>query len=94
MWTRINLHLTLEVLHDIQEDVVDIGAVMELDFDGIEVAKRVRDIELTIGSTVRILRHGLRSCVDVILPLCRGRLGQGYDGCGSRNAGAVRRGER
>jgi hypothetical protein len=32
---------------------------MELDLDSIEVAKRVRDIQLMIGNSVQILRHGL-----------------------------------
>jgi len=88
MWMRMDLHLTLEVFHNVQEDIVDIRAVMELDFDGIEVAKRVRDIKLTIGSTVQTLRHGLEGRLDVILLLCRGRLG-GYDGCGCQNARTV-----
>ena len=66
---------------------------MKLDFDGIEIAERVCDIELTIGGTVQILRHGLGNCLDAILPLCRRNLGRGYNGCGCRNAGAVRRGK-
>ena len=70
MWTRIDVHLTLEVLHNIQKDIVDIRAVMELDFDGVEVAERIRHIELTIGSTIHILRHGLESWLDVILSFC------------------------
>jgi hypothetical protein len=89
MWMRRHVHLAFEVLHDVQEDIVNIRTVMELNFDSIEVAKCVRDIELTIGSCVQILRHGLGSCLDVILLLCRGRLGRGYDGRGCRNARIV-----
>jgi len=89
MGAGIDAHLTFEILHYIQKDIVDIRAVMELDFDGIEVAKRIRDVELTIGNTINILRRGLDSCLDVILLLCRGRLGRGYDGCGRRNARGV-----
>jgi hypothetical protein len=42
---------------------------MELDFDGIEVAKRVRDIQLTISND-QILEHGLGRYFDVILLFC------------------------
>ena len=61
MWTRIDVHLTLEVLHNIQKYIVNIRAVIELDFDGVEVAKRIRDIELTIGNAIHILRRRLGS---------------------------------
>ncbi len=70
MWTRIYVRLTLEILHNIQEDIVDIRAVMKLDFDSIEVAKRIRDIELTIGNAIHILQHRLGSWLDVILSFC------------------------
>jgi hypothetical protein len=70
MWTRIDVHLTPEVLHNIQKDIVDIRAVMELDFDGVEVAKRIRDIEQRIGNSIHVLRRKLRSWLDVILPFC------------------------
>jgi hypothetical protein len=70
MWTRIDVHLTLEVLHNIQKDIVNIRAVMELDFDGVEVAKRIRDIELTIGKAIHALRRNLGSWLDVVLPFC------------------------
>lgn len=70
MWTRIDVHLTLEVLHDIQKDIVNIGAVIKLDFNGVEVAKRIGDIELTIGGAIHILRRRLGSRLDVILPFC------------------------
>ena len=72
MWTRIDVHLTLEVLHNIQKDIVNVRAVMELDFDGVEVAKCIRDIELTIGNAnaIHILRRRLGSWLDVILPFC------------------------
>jgi hypothetical protein len=70
MWTRIDVHLTLEVFHNIQKNIVNIRAVMELDFDGIEVAKRIRDIELTIGNAIHTLRRRLGSWLDVILPFC------------------------
>ena len=70
MWTRIDVHLSLEVSHNIQKDIVNIRAVVELDFDGVEVAKRVRDIELMIGSAIHILRRRLGSWLDVILPFC------------------------
>lgn len=63
-------HLTLEVFHNIQKNIVNIRAVMELDFDGIEVAKRIRDIELTIGNAIHTLRRRLGSWLDVILPFC------------------------
>ena len=70
MWARIDVHLTLEVFHYIQKNIVNIRAVMELDFDGIEVAKRIRDIELTIGNAINVLRRKLGNWVDVILPFC------------------------
>jgi two-component SAPR family response regulator len=70
MWTRIDVHLTLEVLHNIQKDIVNIRAVMELDFDGVEVAKRIRDIEQRIGNAIHVLRRRLGSWLDVILPFC------------------------
>jgi hypothetical protein len=47
--------LDSEVLHNIQEDVVNINALVELDFDNVEVAKRIRDIELMIGNAIHIL---------------------------------------
>jgi hypothetical protein len=71
MWMRIHVHLTFEVLHNVQEDIVNIRPVMKLDFDGIQVAKCIRDIELTISSCAQTLRHGLGSCLDVIWLLCR-----------------------
>lgn len=52
---RMDVRLTLKVLHNIQKDIVNIRAVMELDFDGVEVAKCIRDIELTIGSAIHIV---------------------------------------
>jgi hypothetical protein len=70
MWTRIDVHLTPEVLHNIQKDIVDIRAVMELDFDGVEVAKRIRDIEQRSGNSIHVLRRKLGSWLDVILPFC------------------------
>jgi hypothetical protein len=70
MWTRIDVRLALEVLHNIQKNIVNIRAVIELDFDRVEVAKRIRDIELTIGSAIHILQRGLGSWLDVILPFC------------------------
>ena len=71
---RVDSHLTLKFLHDIQEDIVDIGAVMELDLDGIEVTERVCDIELTVSTTIHALHSGWRCCLHVILFLCSGRL--------------------
>jgi len=70
MWTRIDVRLALEVLHNIQKDIVNIRAVMELDFDGVEVAKRIRDIELTIDSAIHVLQCRLGSWLDVILLFC------------------------
>ena len=70
MWWGIDVHLALEVLHNIQKDIVNIGAVMELDFDGVEVAKRICDIELTIDSAINTLLRRLGSWLDVILPFC------------------------
>jgi hypothetical protein len=89
---KIDLHLALEVLHDIQKNVVDIRAFMKLDLDGIEVAKRVRNIELTVYATVQTLRRGLSCRLQVILPLCIGRLQRSYYGCGCRDAGSISRG--
>src|SRR6266850_2077888 len=91
---RIDLHLALEVLHDVQENVVDIRAFMKLDLDGIEVAKRVRNIELTVDATVQILRRELSCRLQLILPLCRGRVRRSYYGCGCRDAGSISRGVR
>ena len=42
---RGDLHLALEVLHDVEEVVVHVGLVVELDLDCIEVAERVGDVE-------------------------------------------------
>jgi len=41
---RMDSHLALKVLHDVQENIVDIRPLMELDLDGIEVAKCICDI--------------------------------------------------
>jgi hypothetical protein len=41
---RMDSHLALKVLHDVQENIVDIRPQMELDLDGIGVAKCIRDI--------------------------------------------------
>jgi hypothetical protein len=70
MWMRIDVHLAPEVLHNIQKDIVNIRAVMELDFDGVEVAKRILDIELTISNAIHVLRRRLESWLDVILRFC------------------------
>jgi hypothetical protein len=43
---------------------------MEFDFDGVEVAKRIRDIELTIGNAIHILRRKLGSWLEVVLRFC------------------------
>lgn len=65
--------MTFEVLHSLQENVVDVGAVTKLKFGGIEIAKSVRgDIEPTIGSTVHILWNGTESCLDVVFPSVEG----------------------
>lgn len=89
MWARVDVRLALEVLHNIQKNIVNIRAVIELDFYCVEVAKRIRDIKLTISSAIHILQRRQRSWLDVILPFCRGRLAWGYDGCGRRNARSV-----
>ena len=70
MWTRIDVHLTLDVRRNIQKDIVNIRAVIELDFDGVEVAKCIRDIEWTIGNSIHALRRRLGSWLNVILPFC------------------------
>jgi hypothetical protein len=41
---RMDSHLALKVLHDVQENIVDIRPLMELDLDSIEVAKCIHDI--------------------------------------------------
>jgi hypothetical protein len=41
---RMDSHLALKVLHDVQENIVDIRLQMELDLDSIEVAKCIHDI--------------------------------------------------
>ena len=39
--------LALKILHDVEKLVVDLGLVLELDLDGVEVAKGVCDVERT-----------------------------------------------
>jgi len=86
---RVDSHLTLEFLHDIQEDIVDIGAVIELDLDSIEVTERICDIELPVSTTIHSLNRGLRRRVYVIQFLCSGRLWRGYHGCRCRSTRVI-----
>ena len=37
--------MALEVLHDIEKLVVDLGLVLELDLDGVEVAEGICDVQ-------------------------------------------------
>jgi hypothetical protein len=67
IWMRMDSHLALKVLHDVQENIVDIRPLMELDLDGIEVAKCIRDIELAVNATVQTLQWRLRSHLRVML---------------------------
>ena len=89
IWMRVDSHLTLEFLHNIQENVIDIGAVMELDLDSIEVTERVCDIELPVSTPIHSLQRGLRCCFHVILFLSSGRSWHGYHGCGCRSARTI-----
>lgn len=84
-----DLHLTLEVLHYIQKHIIDIRSVVELNLDSIEIAKRIGDIELTIGSTILILWHGLGGHLYVNLLLRREGLWGGYRGRGCWGARPV-----
>ena len=42
---RQRSRLALKVLHDIEKLVVDLGLVLELNLDGVEVAEGVSDVE-------------------------------------------------
>jgi hypothetical protein len=91
---RMDSHLALKVLHNVQENIVDIRPLMELDLDGIEVAKCIRDIELAVNATVQTLRRRLRSRLQAILFLCRGRFWRSYHGCGCRDGRSISGGMR
>jgi hypothetical protein len=41
--------LTLEILHDIQEMVVNLWLVLKLYFDSIKIAKRIGHIQWSLG---------------------------------------------
>jgi hypothetical protein len=49
-----NLQLMFELFHYIQKLVVDVGLVMKLDLDCIEVAKSVCDIKRTVNGGVTL----------------------------------------
>ena len=64
-------HLTLKIFHNIQENVIHIRPVMELDLHGIQVAKSVSHVELTVRRAVLILWSGLGGIWVGLLLYCK-----------------------
>ena len=66
--------MTLEVFHDIQENVIHIRPVIELDLHGIQVAESISHIELKVHCTILVLWHRLRDIWVCLLLYCKWRL--------------------